>query len=53
MAAPTSPATLLRRHAGTVLTYAGLLLLIAVFLFPILWILGISFKDRLDRKSVV
>lgn len=34
------------RAIGNVLTYLGLAALIVVFLFPIVWILGISFKER-------
>lgn len=48
MAVSRAASKLLRQQAGNILTYAGLLLLIVVFLFPILWILGISFKDRLQ-----
>lgn len=43
-----SPAARFRRLLPRVATYVGLLLLVAVFVLPILWILGLSFKTRLQ-----
>jgi multiple sugar transport system permease protein len=37
-----------RRIASAIASYAALAVLMAAFLFPLLWILGLSFKTRLQ-----
>ena len=44
----TAKSARLRRALPQVATYAGLLLLLVVFVCPILWIVGISFKTRIQ-----
>jgi len=41
-----------RRLAWRVAAYATLGLLLAVFLLPLLWIVGISFKTRMQTFSL-